>query len=117
MMKFGAKSNGLAVVGRSLSLLLAVALISGAVAHVALSMVGTGEPAVEALSSPDVHATPQNCAGHKYDAQCAMHCVYVTVVATLAMPAATPTPGVEIIPVFAAPQAEIVPSSRGPPLA
>ncbi len=116
-MKFAAKSNGLAVIGRSLRLLLAVALISGAVAHVVLSTVCTGEPAVEALSSPDVHATPQNCAGHKYDEQCAMHCPYAMVDATPAMPAAAPTLGVEIIPVFAAPQAEIVPSARGPPLA
>ena len=49
-MKFAAKSNSLAVVGRSLRLLLAVALINGAVAHVALPTVDTGEPAVEALS-------------------------------------------------------------------
>ncbi len=116
-MKFAANSNGLAVIGRSLRLLLAVALMSGAVAHVALSTVGTGEPAVEALSSPPVHATPQNCAGYKYDAQCAMHCLYVIVIATPAMPAAAPTPGVEIMSVFAAPPAEIVPSARGPPLA
>ena len=117
MMKFAAKSSGLAVVGRSLRLLLAVALISGAVAQVALSAVGTGEPAVEAHSSPDVHATPQNCAGHKYDAQCAIYCLYVIFVATPAMPAAAPPPGVEIIPVFAAHEAEIVPSARGPPSA
>ena len=116
-MEFAAKIYGLAVVGHTLRLLLAAALISGAVAHVALSSVGTGEPAVEALSSPDVHATLQNCAGHKYDVQCAMHCPYAIVVATPAMPAAAPTPGVEIIPVFAAPRAEIVPSARGPPLA
>ncbi len=116
-MKFAANSNGLAVVGRSMRLLLAVALMSGAVAYVALSTVCTGEPAVEALSSPPVHATPQNCAGYKYDAQCAMHCLYAIVIATPAMPAAAPTPGVEIISVFAAHQAEIVPSARGPPLA
>jgi hypothetical protein len=116
-MKFAAKSNSLAVVGRSLRLLLAVALINGAVAHIALSTVGTGEPAVEALSSPDFHATPPNCAGHKYDVQCAMHCPYAMVDVTPAMPAAASTLGVEIIPVFAAPQAEIVPSARGPPLA
>ncbi len=116
-MKFAAKSNGLAVIGRSLRLLLAVALISGAVAHVALSTVGTGEPAVEALSLPHLHKTLTSCTGHNHGAQCVMHYLYAIVVAAPVMPAAAPTPEVEIIPVFAAPQAEIVPSARGPPLA
>ncbi len=116
-MKFAAKSNGLAVVGRSLRLLLAVALMSGAVAHVALSTVGTGEPAVEAQSLPHLHKTLTSCIDHRHGAQCAMYCLYAIVVAIPAMPAAAPPPGVEIIPVFAVPQAEIVPSVRGPPLA
>lgn len=116
-MKFAAKSNSLAVVGRSLRLLLAVALINGAVAHVALPTVDTGEPAVEALSLPHLHETLTSCIDHNHGAQCALYSLYAIVVAIPAMPVAASPPGVEIIPVFAAHQAEIVPSARGPPLA
>lgn len=116
-MKFAANSIGLAVVDRSLRLLLAVVLINGAVAHVALPTVGTSEPAVEALSLPHLHKTLTSCTGHTHGAQCVMHSLYAMVVATPAMPVAAPPPGVEIIQVFAAHQAEIVPSARGPPLA
>lgn len=116
-MKFAANSIGLAVVDCSLRLLLAVVLINGAVAHVALPTVDTGEPAVEALSLPHLHETLTSCIDHNHGAQCALYSLYAIVVAIPAMPVAASPPGVEIIPVFAAHQAEIVPSARGPPLA